>query len=264
MNNIDFENINTEEDLNNILKKKEIIENQNLEFKSKPNQLEVKEIHKCIDECFINNIKKAVCAFANSYGGHILVGINDKKHLSGLDDQEVNKVTKEIRTLGLDHIIRHKRPIKLKNERSIIIISVKKRNPFDPPIFLKGAIYKRVEENSQRITNIDDLEKFYAREQFYIFYAEGMRKNIEKLDVNKSVYDISNFISGLEDHINNLLKENFISLESRNNLLDKIVKIRQYFNKKLKKPNTEPLESLKKLTDDYVNNYKSALNIKKG
>ena len=139
MNDIDFENINIEEGLENLLKKKKG-EDQNLEFKSKPNQLEIREIYKCIDECFINNIKKAICAFVNSYGGHILVGINDKKHLSGLDDSEVIKVKKEIQTLGLDHIVDHKPPIKLQNERSVIIISVKKRKPFDPPIFLKGVI----------------------------------------------------------------------------------------------------------------------------
>ena len=45
-----------------------------------------------------SNLFESICAFLNRNGGHVILGVNDKKEIVGVDKDYVDKIKKEFAT----------------------------------------------------------------------------------------------------------------------------------------------------------------------
>ena len=262
----DLEKIQTEEDLKVFLNREDTKEGDFLEFKLKPNYPKIKDIENSVKASFTDNIKKTICALANGQGGCILIGVDNEKNALGLDKTDISDVEERITSSRIARLVEDYLEIKLKNERNIIKILVKGRKPFAPVIFLNGVIYMRREDKSEPIQSQADLEKIYKRDQFYLFYIEGIKSTIEEFkNEETSLQDVEIFINGLKKHIEKKLTE-YTSSDNIEKLSQTAENIKKYFQRKKtdpkndpKKENVKPEPSLEKLVDEFCKLYENIL-----
>jgi ATP-dependent DNA helicase RecG len=109
---------------------------------------------------------KTLCAFANTDGGSIEIGKDDKGNVVGIEDVLLIKLLKEI-------------PVQIKNALAIsadvryleygdkhtLLISVTK---YPNPVSYKGKFYKRVGSTTQELTP-NDLDKILTLIRNFVF-----------------------------------------------------------------------------------------------
>ena len=130
-------------DKNEILKLLDREEGNRLEFK----------------ERFTDSVLKTIAAFANTYGGLIIVGVNNKREIVGIDvDGEnyqkiINKVVNKLGITPNFEIIEV-------DGRFILVIEVGRSHI---PVSVEGKYYKRV-GNTTREMNFEELKRFFQRD----------------------------------------------------------------------------------------------------
>jgi len=114
----------------------------------------------------ISNIGREICAFANAFGGKILLGISNSGEIIGLTDS--NRVRSKIQTIArsADPPIR----IEIKKIESIICVDI----PFQErkPYSFQGKFYIREGANSQQMSRDEIGEFFY--EVGYLHYDRSI------------------------------------------------------------------------------------------
>lgn len=121
---------------------REILETKDVEFKEK----------------FGENMLKTLCAFANTNGGKVILGVDDKGVIKGfkIDNKVLRDITEKIvSALGIHPDIE----IKEKDGKPVVIISVKKSNI---PVSFRGKYYERV-GNTTREMNTQRLKEFFIK-----------------------------------------------------------------------------------------------------
>lgn len=120
-------------------------------------------------------IAKAICAFLNSNGGFLIIGVTDKGEPQGLSydfSLSEGKIEKDFFMLEFDQMLEHFLSFSIKsnvsgqfyqlNEKDIFVVTVtpSKRRP----IFLKGQngkeFYVRGEASSRQLTDIEELVNY--------------------------------------------------------------------------------------------------------
>ena len=120
-------------------------------------------------------IAKAICAFLNSNGGFLLIGVNDNGNVQGLDfDYKLsgNKNPKDFFQLEFDQMLEYFLSFSVKSNvvgqfyevegKDIYVVTVtpNKRRP----IFMKGQngkeFYVRGEASSRQLTDIEQLVNY--------------------------------------------------------------------------------------------------------
>ena len=127
-------------DRNDILKLLERGESNKLEFK----------------ERFNDGVLKTISAFANTYGGLIIVGVNNKREVTGIDTDDKNYqkiINRVVNKLGISPNF----DFEELNGKSILVIEVRKSHI---PISFEGRYYKRV-GNTTREMNFEGLKRFF-------------------------------------------------------------------------------------------------------
>ncbi|MFH0906242.1 MAG: RNA-binding domain-containing protein [archaeon] len=171
-------NNTTIEELNNLIKTKE---GPYLEFK----------------ESYSTNIGKTLCAFSNSSGGKIILGVKDNHEIIGFN--LTNRIQSEIIDLA-----RHIDPSievnieKINNQLSIITIFEGK----DKPYSYAGNYYIRIGATSQKLKR-DELKKFFQEEGLVLFDEQICKK------------------FNLETNFNNIAFESFLKKAHISNVLTK-------------------------------------------
>ena len=130
-------------DRNDILKLLERGESNKLEFK----------------ERFNDGVLKTISAFANTYGGLIIVGVNNKREVTGIDTDDKNYqkiINRVVNKLGISPNF----DFEELNGKSILVIEVRKSHI---PISFEGRYYKRV-GNTTREMNFEELKRFFQRD----------------------------------------------------------------------------------------------------
>ena len=130
-------------DKNEILKLLEKEESYKLEFK----------------ERFTDSVLKTIAAFANTYGGLIIVGVNNKREIVGIDvdDENYQKIiNKVVNKLGITPNFE----IIEVDGRFILAIEVGRSHI---PVSFEGKYYKRV-GNTTREMNFEELKRFFQRD----------------------------------------------------------------------------------------------------
>ena len=172
-----------------------MLENQNIEYK---------EIWK--DEYF-----KQVCAFANTNGGKIIVGINDLGIPVGVDNLKNLLETipnKSVQFLGLTIDVNSD----IKNKKQILVIEVNKSST---PISYKGRYYYRSGSTVQEL----------KAQELYNFILKKTGKTFDEIIIDNAGYsDINNTV--LDKFIQKALITNRISQDSlKSNLEDRLINL---------------------------------------
>ena len=120
------------------------------------------------------SVFETICAFLNRFGGEILLGISDKKKITGIDKTKIEKIKKElVNNLNNQQVISPTIYLSIEsitiNGKNIIYIFVP---PSSQVHKCKGKIYDRNEDGDFNITNNHSLiSALYMNKQNY--YTEN-------------------------------------------------------------------------------------------
>ena len=129
-------------------------------------------------------LTKEISAFANSFGGYILLGVNDSKKIVGCSNIWTELKINTIICNGISPTPHFDiKKFNLKNSKKLYIIKVEEgTNP--PYITNDGYIYHRVSSSSDRVKNANTLNNLYLRNQ----------NNIKKIEDKIYIPEISGTI----------------------------------------------------------------------
>ncbi|MEM9895499.1 MAG: ATP-binding protein [Bacteroidota bacterium] len=156
-------------------------ENQFIEFKKKVNHPE--------------KIVREVCAFANSEGGHLLIGVDDNGTISGLkypEDEEF-EMTKAINELCRPTVDFSVEILKIKEDVEILHYQIKEGSSKPHFAFLekhhrRGRCYVRVDDHSiQASYELRQILKNTGRESTPIPYEESTRELFKHLEEHDNI-----------------------------------------------------------------------------
>lgn len=130
-------------------------------------------------------LTKEISAFANSFGGYILLGVNDSKKIVGCSNIWTELKINTIICNGISPTPHFDiKKFNLKNSKKLYIIKVEEgTNP--PYITNDGYIYHRVSSSSDRVKDANTLNNLYLRNQ----------NNIKKIEDKIYIPEISGTIS---------------------------------------------------------------------
>ena len=129
-------------------------------------------------------LTKEISAFANSFGGYILLGVNDSKKIVGCSNIWTELKINTIICNGISPTPHFDiKKFNLKNSKKLYIIKVEEgTNP--PYITNDGYIYHRVSSSSDRVKDANTLNNLYLRNQ----------NNIKKIEDKIYIQEISGTI----------------------------------------------------------------------
>ena len=129
-------------------------------------------------------LTKEISAFANSFGGYILLGVNDSKKIVGCSNKWTELKINTIICNGISPTPHFDiKKFDLKNSKKLYIIKVEEgTNP--PYITNDGYIYHRVSSSSDRVKDANTLNNLYLRNQ----------NNIKKIEDKIYIPEISGTI----------------------------------------------------------------------
>ena len=129
-------------------------------------------------------LTKEISAFANSFGGYILLGVNDSKKIVGCSNIWTELKINTIICNGISPTPHFDiKKFDLKNSKKLYIIKVEEgTNP--PYITNDGYIYHRVSSSSDRVKDANTLNNLYLRNQ----------NNIKKIEDKIYISEISGTI----------------------------------------------------------------------
>jgi len=143
------------------------------------NVLEKEESNKLeFKERFSNSVLKTISAFANTYGGLIIVGVNNRREVAGIDADDRNYqriLNTVINKLGITP------DFELINVQSKSILAIEVNKSYIPVSF-EGRYYKRV-GNTTREMNFEELKRFFQRDLRWERLSERDFK-IDEIDEN--------------------------------------------------------------------------------
>lgn len=133
-------------------------------------------------------LAKEISAFSNTYGGYILLGVNDDKTIGGCtiwNEQRIHTTIHDSITPTPNFDVK-----KLESDNKVILIIKIEEGTMPPYITNRGLIYERVSSGSFPIKDSSKLSQlYYKKEQQYI----KLKNKIEIEDVNTDAVCPSNF-----------------------------------------------------------------------
>lgn len=109
----------------------------------------------------VKELSQEICAFANSNGGYIFIGVDDYGNIIGvnIDNSKRSAIQDSIRDIS--PILKVDMYNLTIDTKSIWIIEIPCAE--NKPYLLSGAIYVREGANSQKITSVDEIRAFFQR-----------------------------------------------------------------------------------------------------
>lgn len=139
-------------------------------------------------------IANEVCAFSNTYGGYIFVGVADSKEIVGSDgwsEERIQNLICDSITPLPNYTIRKF----IVNDKTIIVIRVEEGSRA-PYITNKGEIFERVSSGCRKLVDSDRLSAIYKRNQEH---QERLKERLSNEPVNTIRNDFPNNIVALLD-----------------------------------------------------------------
>jgi len=133
-------------------------------------------------ESFSSEISKEICAFANSNGGKILVGVSDGKKVKGI--QITNRLKSQIQDLARN--IDPKINIILEDVNNVLVMIVPEGK--NKPYSVNGRFYVRQGTNSQQLTR-DEIREFFQKEGRITFDEKVNDKFDICSDLNRKAFE---------------------------------------------------------------------------
>ena len=113
------------------------------------------------DDVKPDHLIKEVSAFANTYGGYIIIGVNDNKEIIGCSKWTEQRISTTIHDSLTPIPVFDVKKIKTPNSKILIIKIEEGTNP--PYITGKGYIYERISSGSFPIKESYKLSKLYDK-----------------------------------------------------------------------------------------------------
>ena len=129
-------------------------------------------------ENFTDSLDKEMCAFANSVGGRILLGVNDKGAIVGVNP--TNRLKSQIQNISRN--LDPKLGVVIEAVENVLIITVPEGN--NKPYSISGKFYERQGTNTQQLTR-DEIREFFKKEGLLLFDE----KINQKFDIEKDIDD---------------------------------------------------------------------------
>lgn len=120
---------------------------------------------------------KELCAFANSVGGKIIVGVDDTGRIVGL--KNLNRLKSEIQSVARN--IDPPLAVDIETVENVLIVNVPKQH--SKPYSVNGRFYMREGTNSQQMKR-DEIREFFFKEGL-IHFDEMVNK---KFDLKKHLH----------------------------------------------------------------------------
>lgn len=144
----------------------------------------------------VNNHKIAneICAFSNTYGGYVFIGVSDKKEIIGSEgwsEERIQNLICDSITPLPSYAIRQF----VVSSKTIMVIKVDEGSR-PPYITNKGEIYERVSSGCRKLVNSDRLSAIYKRNQEQ---QERLGKRLLNESVNTLRNDFPNNIVAILD-----------------------------------------------------------------
>ena len=108
------------------------------------------------DKVSPDKIAKEICAFANTYGGYIIIGVSDDKKIDGCTEWTENRVHTSVYNMVFPVPVFEVK-ILSKDNTSVLIIRVEE-GPMPPYFTNKGIVYERVSSGSHPIQDSGRLQ----------------------------------------------------------------------------------------------------------
>ncbi|MBS3059975.1 MAG: putative DNA binding domain-containing protein [DPANN group archaeon] len=130
-------------------------------------------------------VSKAICSFANTFGGILLIGISDKKEILGIQSdidtlqQQISAANQSVLPTPLISVEIHK-----VKDRTILVVIVQKSSDNSYHTF-HGAIYVRVGSTTKRIDGQTHLE--FLRNRQILSFDESYETtfSLDEIDIEK-------------------------------------------------------------------------------
>lgn len=109
----------------------------------------------------VRELSVEVCAFANSEGGYVLIGIDDNGRIVGteIDNPKRSAIQDTIRDISpMLKVDIYQVEV---NGKAVWVLDVPSGK--DRPYVLSGSIYVRESANSQKLTTAEEMRSFFQR-----------------------------------------------------------------------------------------------------
>ncbi|MBI5880981.1 putative DNA binding domain-containing protein, partial [archaeon] len=133
-------------------------------------------------EALNNSIGKEMCAFANSKGGKILLGIGDSGEIMG------TKITNNLKSQVQDYARNIEPPLIVSVEEAGDVLVVEVPEGKDKPYSANGRFYSRQGANTQQLKR-DEIRRFFEKEGLLLFDEKVNSKFNLESDFNQNSYD---------------------------------------------------------------------------
>ncbi|MBN2251877.1 MAG: putative DNA binding domain-containing protein [Candidatus Altiarchaeota archaeon] len=136
-------------------------------------------------EDFSDSLGKEFCAFANSNGGKILIGVSDRGKITGIN--VTNRLVSQVHDVATN--IDPRLQVFTEKVGDVLVVSVPEG--VNKPYSVKGRFYMRRGTNSQQLTR-DEIRMFFQKEGLVLFDEKVNPKF--KLDVDFSPAAYNHFL----------------------------------------------------------------------
>ncbi len=132
----------------------------------------------------LDGLEVEIVAFANSFGGSILVGVNNDKTLNGLSDAEIEQYIQNVSNVSSQRInppINTSCNTLIIDDNKIFIIGVPS-GPSKPYITKNGVVWAKVAADKRKISR-DELKRLFHSSKDFHPDEEPVNAGIEALDL---------------------------------------------------------------------------------
>lgn len=147
----------------------------------------------------VRELTEEVCAFANSEGGFLLIGINDNGQIIGasIDNPKRSAIQDSIRDISpAIHVNIYSVDV---DDKSIWVIEVPSGK--DKTYVLSGAIYLRESANSQKLTTAEEIRSFFQSSNRIYFDAVPFPKFDFDKELDNDMLNLFRAESGISVNI---------------------------------------------------------------
>lgn len=156
----------------------------------------------------VKELSEEVCAFANSAGGAVIIGVDDNNIIHGveIDNRKRSAIQNSLNEIN-PHLQTDFYSVEIEGN-TVWVIEV--NSGTQKPYVLSGVIYVRQGPNTQKLTSVEQMRDFFQQSnKIYFDEAPCVEFNIEK-DVDEAFFEEFRYDAGLskivsrEQIINNL------------------------------------------------------------
>ena len=149
----------------------------------------------------VRELAGEVCAFANAAGGVILLGVNDKNKIKGIEISNSKRSAIQNALNGLNPHLHCPFYFIEVDDKQIGVIDVP--SGLQKPYTVSGAIYVRQGANSQKITSVEQMRDFF-QQSGRIYFDEGSCPEFSiKNDLDIDFLKEFRTVAGVSSHIDN-------------------------------------------------------------